>query len=75
MIDFEDAGLELLAIYHSHPRGPATPSETDVARAFYPEAIYLICDFAGPDLPVLRGFRIGAERFWEVLLDTPCAIG
>ncbi len=25
--------LELVAIYHSHPHGPANPSETDIARA------------------------------------------
>jgi [CysO sulfur-carrier protein]-S-L-cysteine hydrolase len=25
--------LELVAIYHSHPNGPANPSETDIARS------------------------------------------
>ncbi|MCL6527303.1 MAG: M67 family metallopeptidase [Thermaceae bacterium] len=28
-------GLELLAIYHSHPRGPARPSSADQAQAFW----------------------------------------
>lgn len=32
----------LIAIYHSHPRGEARPSATDLAMAFYPEAVYLI---------------------------------
>ena len=40
--DLEKKGLELVAIYHSHPAGPAYPSELDVERAFYPEAVQLI---------------------------------
>ena len=39
-IEFEDRGLAYWAIYHSHPQGPETPSETDVRLAFYPEAVY-----------------------------------
>lgn len=59
-VGFEDQGLELLAIYHSHPRGPETPSETDVKLAFYPDTIYLIVSLVEPDRPVLRAFRISA---------------
>lgn len=32
----EAAGLEILAIYHSHPQGPSAPSLTDLAEAAYP---------------------------------------
>jgi len=39
---FERAGMDLVAIYHSHPSGPAQPSPTDIAQAYYPEAVYLI---------------------------------
>jgi len=35
-------GLDLVGIYHSHPAGPPGPSPTDIAEAFYPEAVYLI---------------------------------
>jgi proteasome lid subunit RPN8/RPN11 len=38
----ESQGLELVGIYHSHPGGPADPSPTDIAEAYYPEAVYLI---------------------------------
>ncbi|HFC09658.1 MAG TPA: M67 family peptidase [Chloroflexi bacterium] len=31
----EAAGLELLAIYHSHPQGPPLPSATDLREATY----------------------------------------
>lgn len=39
----EGAGLDLLAIYHSHPTGPDRPSRTDLAEAAYPEALSVIC--------------------------------
>lgn len=38
----DELGLELIAIYHSHPGGPSHPSVTDVAEAYYPEAIHMI---------------------------------
>ena len=41
-IQIDELGLELVAIYHSHPAGPARPSPTDIGEAFYPNAVYLI---------------------------------
>ncbi len=54
----EEKGLELIALYHSHPHGPETPSARDRQLAYYPEAVYLICSLADPERPRLRGFRI-----------------
>ncbi|WP_049928092.1 desampylase [Halopiger goleimassiliensis] len=39
---FEDRGEEVVGFYHSHPRGPPRPSETDVAAATWPDRSYLI---------------------------------
>jgi proteasome lid subunit RPN8/RPN11 len=70
MIDFEDAGLELAAIYHSHPRGPETPSPTDIAHAYYSASVYLIVSLATPEFPVIRGFRIKDEGVREIAFES-----
>ncbi len=57
-IEFEDQGLTLWGIYHSHPAGPEAPSATDIELAFYPDAIYVIVSLADPERPTVRGFRI-----------------
>ncbi|MDQ1301752.1 MAG: hypothetical protein QG637_1674 [Chloroflexota bacterium] len=68
-IAFDDLGLTLAAIYHSHPAGPEIPSATDIARATYPDSVYLICSCADRARPSLRGFKIVAGQAWEVALD------
>jgi proteasome lid subunit RPN8/RPN11 len=42
LLEIEDSGDELLAIYHSHPQGPDRPSLTDIAEAAYPGVVHLI---------------------------------
>ena len=56
MFDWEDAGDELVAIYHSHPAGPAYPSATDAYKAYYPDTVFLICSLQDEARPSLRGF-------------------
>jgi proteasome lid subunit RPN8/RPN11 len=38
----QERKLDLLAIYHSHPSGPAHPSDTDLREHAYPGALTLI---------------------------------
>jgi [CysO sulfur-carrier protein]-S-L-cysteine hydrolase len=61
--------LDLLAIYHSHPGGPAYPSAADVAEAYYPDAAALIWAPAGKRWRC-RGYRIqnGIVRNVEIRL-------
>jgi [CysO sulfur-carrier protein]-S-L-cysteine hydrolase len=59
--EIDEAGLDLLAIFHSHTRSPAVPSATDVRAAMYPDAFYLLASLADADAPpdaVLRAWRI-----------------
>ena len=55
---FEDAGDEMMGIYHSHPVSVAYPSATDAWNAYYPECIYFICSLEFDAAPVLRAFRL-----------------
>jgi proteasome lid subunit RPN8/RPN11 len=55
---FEDAGDEMMGIYHSHPVSVAYPSATDAWNAHYPESIYFICSLEFDEEPVLRAFRM-----------------
>jgi proteasome lid subunit RPN8/RPN11 len=67
-IGFEAEGFQLVGIYHSHPHGPDIPSVTDIAQAYYPDAVYIICSMIDPTRPSLRGFRIGSRDAIEVRL-------
>jgi proteasome lid subunit RPN8/RPN11 len=53
----EDGGGELLAIYHSHTKSAAYPSQTDVNQAVaWPEQIYVIVSLQDPDAPDVKGY-------------------
>jgi [CysO sulfur-carrier protein]-S-L-cysteine hydrolase len=67
--EIEDRGEELAAIYHSHPRSDAYPSQTDInLAANWPDPVWLICSLAGSE-PVVRAFRIRDGGVEEVELD------
>lgn len=55
---------KLLAIYHSHPQGPSHPSQTDLAMAFYPEALLLIITLVPQQ--TMRAFQINGGKIIEV---------
>lgn len=64
----EDAGLDLGAIYHSHPRSAPRPSRTDVSLAYYPESVYLIVGLAD-DEPEVQGWWIVDGEVHEATLE------
>jgi proteasome lid subunit RPN8/RPN11 len=64
----QDAGEDLVVVYHSHPATRAWPSPTDVANATWPDAVYVICSLERPDEPVVRGFRIIDGQISEIEL-------
>ena len=52
------AGLEMAAIYHSHPESPARPSEEDIRLAHTPDVSYVIISVLDRERPELKSFRI-----------------
>jgi [CysO sulfur-carrier protein]-S-L-cysteine hydrolase len=64
----EDAGLDMVGIYHSHVSSPAYPSRTDTEQAFWPDAVYVIASLAGGGAE-LRGYRIADMEITEEPLE------
>jgi [CysO sulfur-carrier protein]-S-L-cysteine hydrolase len=66
----EDAGEELVAIYHSHTRSAAYPSQTDVNEAvMWPEQVYVIVSLADEDAPDVKGYSLKDMKIADVDLD------
>jgi desampylase len=72
----DDAGLELIAIYHSHPHTRAYPSVTDrgnahdeEGRPLWPGVVYIICSLERPEQPVLNAFRLFPDHAEDVELE------
>ena len=70
LLGFEERGIELVAIYHSHPSGPPGPSSIDIREHAYPEALQLIW-FLEEGNWVCRAYRYGDGGAVEV----PMSVG
>jgi [CysO sulfur-carrier protein]-S-L-cysteine hydrolase len=66
----EGAGDELLAIYHSHTKSAAYPSQTDVNQAVaWPEQVYVIVSLADAEQPDVKAFLLADLKIADVGLD------
>ncbi len=61
----EREGLSLVALYHSHPNGPALPSATDLRLAMYPVP-YLIADIHSH---ILRAYLLPNQVAIELVIN------
>ncbi len=65
------AGEELLAIYHSHPHGPASLSPTDLAELPDGRVPHIVISLQKPEQPKLRLFVLDQmrihEEFWHLV--------
>jgi len=60
-------GLDLLAIFHSHPAGPETVSAIDITEAAY-AVVHIVC-FRKKRQWYARGFWIEDDRASEIALE------
>lgn len=65
----EQNALEILAIYHSHPSGPAVPSATDLAEHAFPDAFCVVCSPSGSRWHV-RCFKMERSLFEELSINS-----
>ena len=66
----EGGGGELLAIYHSHTKSAAYPSQTDVNQAVaWPDQAYVIVSLADPGSPDVKAFLLKDLKIADVPLD------
>ena len=71
----DDADEAFWGIVHSHTHTPAVPSPTDLALAFYPEALYVLVSLGedeadrGTGTPSVRAWRIVDGAMHEVIID------
>jgi len=64
--DIRSAGLEMLAIYHSHPETPARLSAVDIKLALTPNVVYVIVSLQSNNGSAVKGFHITGSNVTEV---------
>lgn len=67
-------GVAIVGVYHSHPAGPAAPSETDIAEAHYPDWVHVIVGLEGARARV-RAFGLARGQSWAIAIREPAGAG
>ncbi len=72
--DWQQKGLDLLVVYHSHPASPPYPSDTDIKLAqaplaFYPNLLFVIVSLMA-SVPDIKAHRITKDRSHPVEFRT-----
>ena len=64
--DMRPRGLEIVAVYHSHPSSEPVPSRKDLERNYSPGVIHLIISLMGEQL-FMRGWWLAEDGFQEAV--------
>ena len=62
-----EAGLEIIANYHSHPLTPARPSQEDIKLAHDPDIYYIIISLEGK--PDIKSFKIHGSTVTKQIIE------
>jgi proteasome lid subunit RPN8/RPN11 len=62
--EMEKESMEMIGIYHSHPKTLAFPSEADVRLTFYPDISSVIISLKEQETPVVKAFQIAKEAIY-----------
>lgn len=66
----EERGEEILALYHSHTRSPAEPSQSDRNNAVsWPDPVWVIVSLEDPESPAVRGWDMRDGEVSEVGME------
>jgi len=72
--DMRARGLDLLAVYHSHPVTEPVPSKTDLERNYFIDVMHLIISLK-TETPLMRGWWLAEtdyrEAEWQCLAIDP----
>lgn len=62
--DMRREGIEILAVYHSHPTSAPVPSRTDLERNYSPEVVNLIISLSDGE-PQVRAWWLSEKDYLE----------
>ena len=65
VVALRERGAEILAIYHSHPRWQAVPSQTDLRENHYGPVPRIIVSLIG-ETPEVRVWRLDPDSYLEL---------
>lgn len=65
VVELRERRAEMLAIYHSHPRWPAVPSQTDLRENHYGALPRIIVSLLGAE-PEVRVWRFDPDSYQEI---------
>lgn len=70
--DMRRHGIDVVAVYHSHPTSAPVPSRTDLERNYSPEVVNFIISLKNA-VPEVRGWWLTADSYreaeWELGKD------
>ncbi len=70
MKDMWALGLDVLAVYHSHPTSPPVPSRTDLERNYSSEVVNFIISMLGAE-PEIRGWWLTDRDYRDAEWEAP----